>query len=106
MNNRYRCKGSQFVSSMNIVAAAAMIAVFILAMPEFLSTFTGRIFAGIWAVLAIAIFWAHASQFAEEQRQRRLDRIWNDGRQQESRRKVYRRRYHAKQSRESYSDQA
>ena len=91
---------------MNIVAAAAMIAVFILAMPELLSTFTGRIFAGIWAILAIAVFWAHTSQFAEQQRLRRLDRIWNDGRQLEGRRKVYRRRYNAKQSRESYFDQA
>ena len=104
MNNRYRGKSSQFVSSMNIVAAAAMIAVFILVMPEFFITFTGRIFAGVWAVLAIAVFWAHISQFAEEQRQRRFDRILNERRQQGGRRKVYHRGYSAKQSRETYSE--
>jgi hypothetical protein len=50
---------SKFGSFVSLMVLAAMFVVFFLAIPEFATTTTGRIFVGIWASLATLSFIAH-----------------------------------------------
>lgn len=68
MNQLFREKTSKFGSLLSLTAMTAMFVVFWLAVPEFITSSTGRIFAVVWAVIAIVVFIAHAKRITNERK--------------------------------------
>lgn len=68
MRKLFKEKVSKFGSLTSLILLTTMLAVFSLALPEFLFSTSGRIFAVIWALLSIAVFIAHATRISIEQR--------------------------------------
>lgn len=64
MKRLYKAKKSRFSSLLSLVFLTGMVLIFFVGLPEFLSISTGRIFAVIWAVLAIVVFTAHAKEMS------------------------------------------
>ncbi|BBB92695.1 MAG TPA: hypothetical protein PKA28_03300 [Methylomusa anaerophila] len=60
----FRERVSQFASLISLIALCAMLILFSLNLPGFLVSSTGRAFAGVWAVFALVVFWAHAMHLA------------------------------------------
>lgn len=65
MKALFKEKISKFGSLISLLAVTAMLAVFSLALPEFLASAAGRFFAGAWAVIAIGVFIAHARRLSD-----------------------------------------
>jgi len=53
---------SKFGSVISLMGITAMLSLFSLALPGFLTSTTGRVFAVIWAVIAIVVFIAHTKR--------------------------------------------
>lgn len=68
MRKLFKEKVSKFGSLISLIAVTALLVLFSLALPEFLASTAGRIFAGLWAVMAIAIFIAHARRMTVERK--------------------------------------
>jgi glycerol-3-phosphate acyltransferase PlsY len=64
----FKNKISKFGSLISLIALTGMLTLFSLAIPEFLISATGRIFAIVWAVTAIVIFIAHANNIKPQRR--------------------------------------
>lgn len=64
----YKTEKSRFSSLLSLVFLVSMVLVFLMVLPEFLSISAGRIFAGLWAVMAIFVFTAHAREMSTERR--------------------------------------
>jgi hypothetical protein len=60
----YKTKKSRFSSLLSLAFLAGMMLIFLVGLPEFLSIAAGRIFAVIWAVMAIFVFTAHAREMS------------------------------------------
>lgn len=58
----FKQKISKFGSLISLVGITAMIALFSLALPGFLASTSGRLFAIAWAVIAIVVFIAHINR--------------------------------------------
>lgn len=76
MKRIWKAKVTKFGSLISLLAIAAMLVIFALALPEFFATTNGRIFAGVWAVLAIASCWAHATRLSEQRRNNYISRLF------------------------------
>lgn len=61
MKQLFRNRTNKFGSLLSITALIVMVVVFSFMLPAFLSSTAGRIFAGVWALTAIAVFIAHAN---------------------------------------------
>lgn len=72
MKELWKAKGSKFSSLVSMIALSVMLLLFALALPEFFSSTAGRIFAGVWAVMVIAAFWAHTIRLSEQRRHAQL----------------------------------
>ncbi|HAK73949.1 MAG TPA: hypothetical protein DCP36_10850 [Sporomusaceae bacterium] len=70
MKSLFKTKISRFGSLLSLVTLTAMLMLFALALPEFLTSAAGRIFAGIWALLSIIVCLAHSTRLSGERRQR------------------------------------
>jgi apolipoprotein N-acyltransferase len=57
-------KTSRIGSLIGFLVVTALIVSFSLALPEFLLSTTGRIFAVLWALVAIAVFLAHSRRIS------------------------------------------
>lgn len=68
MKQLFKEKTSKFGSLISLIAITAMLALFSMAIPEFLASTVSRIFAVVWALAAIAVFIAHAKRVKEVQR--------------------------------------
>lgn len=55
MKTYFKAKISRFGSLISLIIISAVLALFSLALPEFLLSTTGRIFAILWALIAIII---------------------------------------------------
>jgi hypothetical protein len=64
----FKARVSKFGALISLIAVTAMLALFSLALPEFLISTAGRVFTGVWALTAILIFVAHARRIAGERR--------------------------------------
>jgi hypothetical protein len=70
MRSLFKTKISRFGSLLSLVTLTAMLMLFALALPEFLTSTAGRIFAGIWALVSIAVCLAHSTRLSGERRQK------------------------------------
>lgn len=61
---------SKFGSLVSLVAVTAMLALFSLALPDFLVSTAGRVFAAAWAAVAVLLFVTHARRVAGDRRRR------------------------------------
>lgn len=75
MNKRLTARVSKFGSLLSLLALGGMFLLFAFVLPEFFTSPAGRVFAGIWAVLAIAGVWAHAVRLSDERRRRYISDI-------------------------------
>lgn len=75
MNKRLTARMPKFGSLLSLLALGGMFLLFAFALPEFFVSPAGRVFAGIWAVLAIAGIWAHAVRLSDERRRRYMSAI-------------------------------
>lgn len=66
MGQLFKEKTGKFGSLVSLTLLTAMFVVFWLAIPEFLASPTGRMFAVIWAITAIVVFIAHAKRMTIE----------------------------------------
>lgn len=64
----FKQRMSKLGSLVSLVGVAAMIALFSLALPGFLASASGRLFAIAWAVIAIVVFIAHINRVSNAQR--------------------------------------
>lgn len=69
MRKLFKQKISKFGSLTSLILLTTMMAIFSLALPEFIFSTSGRIFAVVWSLLAIVVFIAHATRLSVEQRQ-------------------------------------
>lgn len=67
-NLLFKQKISKFGSLISLVGVTAMIAMFSLALPGFLASTNGRLFAVAWAVIAIVVFIAHINRVSTGER--------------------------------------
>lgn len=58
----FKQKISKFGSMISLIGVTAMLALFSLALPGFLVSTSGRLFAMTWAVMAIVVFIAHMNR--------------------------------------------
>lgn len=70
-------KVSKFVSFVSIVMATLGAGVFILLLPDILSSFVGRIFATLWLITIMAVIWTHSLRLLEERRHQRIARLFD-----------------------------
>ena len=63
MKTYFKAKISRFGSLISLIILSALLALFSLVLPEFILSTTGRIFAILWALIAIIIFIAHVNRF-------------------------------------------
>ena len=70
MPRLFRDRISKFGSLVCLVAVTAMLALFSLALPEFLVSTAGRLFAAAWVAVAILLFVTHAWRVVGERRRR------------------------------------
>lgn len=75
MMYKTRIKVSKFFSFFSIVIATFALAIFMMQLPDIISTIAGRIFAGLWFVATIAVIWTHSLHLLQERRYRRLSRL-------------------------------
>jgi hypothetical protein len=68
----FKEKISKFGSLLSLIVITSMLALFSLALPGFLISTTGRMFAVLWAVLAIGVFIAHIHNFTPDRRRQML----------------------------------
>jgi hypothetical protein len=68
MSQLFKEKTGKFGSLISLIALSAMFVVFWLAVPEFLTSQAGRIFAVVWAIAVIAAFIVHARRLSGEPR--------------------------------------
>lgn len=68
-------KTRKFGSLLSLIAMTAMFVVFWLAVPEFLTSSIGRIFAVSWAIIAIIVFIAHAKRVTFERKKYSLQQF-------------------------------
>lgn len=78
MQTLFKNKGTKLGSLISLIAVTAMLALFSLALPEFLASVAGRLFVGVWAAMAILAFIAHARRMAVQSRNYRTDRLRNE----------------------------
>ncbi|MBP2652293.1 MAG: hypothetical protein H6Q74_3118 [Firmicutes bacterium] len=71
----FKAKISRFGSLVSLVGVTAMLALFALALPEFLSSVAGRVFTVVWSMVAIIVFVAHARRLTIEQRRLPLELV-------------------------------
>ncbi|MBP2654401.1 MAG: hypothetical protein H6Q73_1970 [Firmicutes bacterium] len=64
----FKQKISRFGSLISLIAVTAMAVLFLLALPEFLLSVTGRIFAIAWAVMAGIVFVAQTRRLTGGER--------------------------------------
>lgn len=69
MKSLFKSKISRFGSLLSLVTLTAMLMLFALALPEFLTSAAGRIFAGVWALVSIIVCAAHSTRLSGERRQ-------------------------------------
>ena len=69
----FKQKISRFGSLISLIAVTAMLALFSLALPEFLLSVTGRVFTVAWAVMAIIVFVAQVRRLNGEKRRIPMD---------------------------------
>ncbi|SDF58536.1 hypothetical protein [Sporolituus thermophilus] len=62
----FKEKTSRFGSLISLIALSALLILFSAALPEFLASAAGRLFAAAWALTAIIIFVAHARRIAPQ----------------------------------------
>ncbi|MGI6093192.1 MAG: hypothetical protein GX348_00935 [Veillonellaceae bacterium] len=75
MSRLFKEKTSKFGSLLSLTAMTAMFVVFWLAIPEFITSSVGRIFAVVWAVVAIVVFIAHAKRMTIERKKYTIPRL-------------------------------
>ena len=75
MSRLFKEKTSKFGSLLSLTAMTAMFVVFWLAVPEFITSPVGRIFAVVWAVVAIVVFIAHAKRVTFERKKYAIPRL-------------------------------
>jgi len=75
MSQLFKEKTGKFGSLVSLTLMTAMFVVFWLAIPEFLASSTGRIFAVVWALTAIVVFIAHAKRMSIEGNRYRIPRL-------------------------------
>lgn len=75
MSRLFKEKTSKFGSLLSLTAMTAMFVVFWLAVPEFITSPVGRIFAVVWAVIAIVVFIAHAKRMTIERKKYTIPRL-------------------------------
>jgi hypothetical protein len=68
MQPLFREKISKFGAGISLMVLAVLTALFAAALPEALLSVSGRIFAGVWVVMAILLFAAHIGRFNAEKR--------------------------------------
>jgi len=64
----FKPKTGKFGSIISLMGITAMLSLFSLALPGFLTSTTGRIFAVIWAVTAILMFIVHAKHLSPDRK--------------------------------------
>lgn len=64
MKPLFKEKVTKFVSLLSMITLLALGGLFALALPQFMISTAGRVFAAVWAVVAIFIFTAHARRVA------------------------------------------
>lgn len=75
MGQLFKEKTSKFGSLLSLTAMTAMFVVFWLAVPEFITSPVGRVFAVVWAVIAIVVFIAHAKRMTIEKKKYAMPRL-------------------------------
>jgi predicted MFS family arabinose efflux permease len=70
MPKLFRERTSKFGSLVCLVAVTAMLALFSLALPDFLVSAAGRVFAGAWTAVAVLLLVVHARRVVGERRRR------------------------------------
>jgi len=75
MKQLFKERVSKFGSLISLIAITAMLAVFSLALPEFIASTAGRVFAVVWALTAIIVFIAHVNRMSVQHRQYYLPRL-------------------------------
>ncbi len=65
MKRVYKERISRFTSLVSVIMLTMMLAVFCMFIPDFFVSFYGRVFAFIWAAIAIAAFIAHTRQLSQ-----------------------------------------
>lgn len=68
MKHLFKERITKMGSLISLITVTAMLALFSLALPEFLASFYGRVFAVVWASMAIFVFIAHARRMSEGHR--------------------------------------
>lgn len=68
----FKNKISRFGSLISLIALCAMITLFVINFPIFMSSDLGQIFAGIWSGFAIIMFVTHTVRLLSERRQSAL----------------------------------
>jgi hypothetical protein len=61
-----KTKKGRFSSFLSLAFLAGVVLTFLVGLPEFLSITAGRIFAALWAVMAIFVFTAHAREMSSK----------------------------------------
>lgn len=75
MGQLFKEKTSKFGSLLSLTAMTAMFVVFWLAVPEFITSPVGRVFAVVWAIIAIVVFIAHAKRMTIERKKYAMPRL-------------------------------
>lgn len=75
MMYKTRMKVSKFFSFFSIVTATFALVIFMMQLPDIISSIAGRTFAGLWFVATIAVMWTHSLHILQERRYRRLSRL-------------------------------
>lgn len=81
MVHRTRGTVSRFASFISIVVTIFALAIFLVWLPGMLNSIEGRIFAGLWLVMSIAVIWIHVLHLLEERRSQRLSKLFERSRQ-------------------------
>ncbi|HMM21857.1 MAG TPA: hypothetical protein PKA10_14155 [Selenomonadales bacterium] len=68
MKQLFKQRMTRMGSLISLITVTALLALFSLALPEFLASFYGRVFAVVWASMAILTFIAHARRMSEGHR--------------------------------------
>lgn len=66
---RFKDKTGKFGSLVSLIALSAMLMLFAVNLPVFLTSGTGQIFAGVWAAFALIMFSAHLVRLAAHHEQ-------------------------------------
>ncbi|VBB08733.1 Hypothetical protein LUCI_4011 [Lucifera butyrica] len=77
MKRLYKKRNGKFVSLVSLIALSAMLAIFFLALPEFLVSKAGVALAVFWIFTAMLVFTAHSVRLGtlEKQKQVHMSRL-------------------------------